>query len=124
MINFLFSFKGRISRADYWVICLGTTVGVLVPILLLSRAASSLGQTLSTFGILAIWLIGMVVGISASVRRFHDRDKSGWWYLICVVPVIGSVWLLIENGFLKGTVGPNRYGPNPLAEASEPVAEH
>jgi len=123
MIHFLFSFKGRISRADYWIICLVTMVGALVPILLLSRAAPTLGQTLSTFGILLFWLIGVVVGISASVRRFHDRDKSGWWYLIGFVPVIGGFWLLIENGFLKGTVGSNQYGSDPLGGADEPIQQ-
>ena len=35
----------------------------------------------------------------------------GWWVLIGLIPIIGALWLLIELGFLKGTDGPNRYGP-------------
>ena len=49
------------------------------------------------------------------IKRFHDRDKSGWWVLLNLVPVIGWLWALIDNGFLRGTDGPNRFGENPLA---------
>ena len=48
------------------------------------------------------------------IKRFHDRDKSGWWVLIGLIPIIGAIWLLIELGFLKGTPGPNRFG-SPVA---------
>ncbi len=57
---------------------------------------------------LAYWLI-----IAAYVKRFHDRDKSAWWLLVGFVPVLGPIWLLIELGFLRGTIGANRYGPDP-----------
>ncbi len=40
-------------------------------------------------------------------------DKSGWWMLIALIPIIGSIWFLIELGFLAGTPGPNRFGPPP-----------
>jgi len=49
------------------------------------------------------------------VKRYHDRDKSGWWVLIIFLPVIGALWYLIECGFLRGTDGNNAYGPDPLA---------
>jgi uncharacterized membrane protein YhaH (DUF805 family) len=48
--------------------------------------------------------------LAVSVKRWHDRDKSGWWVLINLVPLIGMVWTLIENGLLPGTPGPNPYG--------------
>jgi uncharacterized membrane protein YhaH (DUF805 family) len=67
------------------------------------------GIVLFIFGVAATW-ISIVVGI----KRFHDRNKAGWWILIILVPVIGSLWYLIECGFLKGTPGPNNYGPDPL----------
>lgn len=54
-------------------------------------------------------------GLAVSVKRWHDRDKSGWWILIGLIPVIGTIWVLVENGFLPGTAGPNRFGPDPLA---------
>jgi uncharacterized membrane protein YhaH (DUF805 family) len=53
-------------------------------------------------------------GLALAAKRWHDRDKSAWWILITFVPVIGGFWALIENGFLKGTEGPNRFGADPL----------
>ncbi|MCW3481803.1 DUF805 domain-containing protein [Neisseriaceae bacterium JH1-16] len=122
MVDFLFSFNGRISRSSYWVISLGVWFAIILMVLLMAGAQSKGLSLVGVFG--PVFLVGFIISISASVRRFHDRNKSGWWYLIGFVPLIGSWWLLIENGFLKGTAGPNRYGPDPLAEASEPVVEH
>ena len=52
--------------------------------------------------------------VAIGVKRLHDRNKTGWWMLIILLPVIGGLWYLIECGFLKGTTGPNTYGPDPL----------
>jgi uncharacterized membrane protein YhaH (DUF805 family) len=51
--------------------------------------------------------------LALQVKRWHDRDKSGWWVLIAFIPIIGAFWVLIECGFLDGTPGPNRFGPSP-----------
>jgi uncharacterized membrane protein YhaH (DUF805 family) len=55
------------------------------------------------------------ITIAVGIKRFHARNKSGVWVLIIFVPVIGGLWYLIECGFLRGTPGPNNYGPDPLA---------
>jgi uncharacterized membrane protein YhaH (DUF805 family) len=49
-------------------------------------------------------------GIAISVKRYHDRNKSGWWVLINLIPVVGILWTVVENGLLRGSVGPNRFG--------------
>ena len=59
-------------------------------------------------GIFAI--LSLIPAIIVHIKRFHDRDKFGWWGLIVLIPIIGAIWLLIELGFLKGTLGPNRFG--------------
>ena len=56
-------------------------------------------------------LLCLIPAIIVHIKRFHDRNKSGWWLLIGLIPIIGAIWLLIELGFLKGTPGPNRFGP-------------
>ncbi len=55
--------------------------------------------------LLLIWPCAAV-----SVKRWHDRDKSGWWVLVFLIPLIGVLWTLIANGLLRGTLGPNRFG--------------
>ena len=68
------------------------------------------GLALFVFGVAAFW-----ISLAIAIKRFHDRDKVGWWVLITLVPVIGPIWYLIECGFLRGTTGPNKYGSDPLA---------
>jgi uncharacterized membrane protein YhaH (DUF805 family) len=57
-------------------------------------------------------LIFFLPGLAVSVRRLHDLDRSGWWLLL-VLTVIGVILLIIWD-FIKGTAGPNRFGPDPL----------
>ncbi len=47
----------------------------------------------------------------------HDQNKSGWWILISLIPLIGGIWLLVLT-WLEGTSGPNQYGPDPKAVAA------
>jgi uncharacterized membrane protein YhaH (DUF805 family) len=76
-------------------------------------------------GILGILYLALIwPSLAISIKRWHDRDKSGWWVLIGFIPLIGGIWALIETGFLEGTKGPNQYGLDPLGGeiAGEPAA--
>lgn len=53
-----------------------------------------------------------------SFKRWHDIDRSGWWVLLNIVPVIGGLACLIANGFIGGTDGPNQYGDDPLEKTA------
>jgi hypothetical protein len=59
----------------------------------------------------AMVALALIPSIIVYIKRFHDRDKSGWWVLIGLIPIIGAIWLLIVLGFLNGPPGPNRSGP-------------
>ena len=50
------------------------------------------------------------MSLAIQVKRWHDRNKSGWWVLIGLIPLIGGIWALIETGFLAGDDGENRFG--------------
>ncbi len=102
----LFSFKGRVPRRTWWL------YGVFGPVLFTAMAEMLLGivgvaersaESLST--LILMWPCAAV-----SAKRWHDRDKSGWWVLILLIPLLGMLWTLIENGMRRGTVGPNRFG--------------
>ena len=54
------------------------------------------------------------IGFALYIKRCHDRDRSGWYLLIALIPFVGLLWIWIELGLLRGTVGPNRFGPDPL----------
>jgi len=104
--DLLFSFRGRISRGPWWG---WKAVFVVLNIVLWEAATSYESYVFLAF---VLPLLGFVIwGATAlDVKRFHDRNKSGWWILIGAVPVIGSLWILVELGFLQGTDGENRYG--------------
>ncbi len=56
---------------------------------------------------------------AASIKRYHDRSKNGWWALVGLIPYIGAIWQIIELGCLEGTIGQNEYGPDPIDRSSE-----
>jgi uncharacterized membrane protein YhaH (DUF805 family) len=104
----LFSPEGRIGRKTYWLYgYLPLTLGFIIAVVLYGPADAG-----AVVGLI-IYLGLIYPSIAVSIKRWHDRDKSGWWVLIGLIPLIGAVWAFIENGFLAGTPGPNRYGAGP-----------
>ena len=112
-----FSISGRIGRGKWWVSHLIQWVPILVVVLIASAMSSpDKNADLPPWAVILflVWYVLLVwTSICINAKRWHDRDKSGWWQLIGAVPLIG-IWALIENGFLRGTDGQNRFGPNPL----------
>ena len=114
----LTSFDGRINRAKFWAgIGVFIAIGVVALILdsiLGTRMTTASGAQIGIIGIL-VALASIYFALALYAKRWHDRNKSGWWTLIGLVPVIGGIWLLVELGILQGTSGANQYGPDPLA---------
>jgi uncharacterized membrane protein YhaH (DUF805 family) len=111
----LTSFEGRINRAKFWAgVGVLFAVGILANLIDLMLGIRIGGdQGIGILGLIAS-LISIYLGLAIYAKRWHDRDKSGWWSLIILVPIIGPIWLLVECGILEGTKGPNRFGPDPL----------
>ncbi len=105
-MDLFFQFDGRINRAKFWL-------GIVI-VAVINGIAGSLFRGSSFFIALLIALALVWPGLAVSIKRWHDRDKSGWWVLIALIPFIGWIWALVETGFLEGTKGPNQYGPDPL----------
>jgi uncharacterized membrane protein YhaH (DUF805 family) len=125
MTNLLFSFQGRVNRAKFWLVALGILVIEVIffaalggPAVLSNDPEQAFAAIGPVAGVVLFVLLVVVTWISlaVAVKRFHDRNKTGWWVLIVLVPVIGGLWYLIECGFLQGTAGTNNYGPDPLTE--------
>jgi uncharacterized membrane protein YhaH (DUF805 family) len=165
----LFTIDGRMSRKPYWLI----GVALLLFVIVVTAALTAIG--VATFdvalveGLAAAFELIILVPTSAiMVKRFHDRDKSGWLVLLLIVPTLVSIfgdmlgvtgrpeplpdipatatlfeawlqvmqaravnrtfefalglwmlavmlWFFVELGFFRGTRGPNRFGPDPVA---------
>jgi len=102
-------FSGRARRKEYWMFYL---MSIIVAVLLVFFEI-----IFRTPGLLTkIYPFTMVIpNISVSVRRLHDTDRSGWWFLINLVPVIGSIFFLFFT-IEDSAPGENRYGANPKEE--------
>jgi uncharacterized membrane protein YhaH (DUF805 family) len=63
-------------------------------------------------------LATFIPGLAVMVRRLHDVDKSGWWFLISFIPIIGTIWIIVLLA-TDGTPGTNQYGVNPKENFNE-----
>jgi uncharacterized membrane protein YhaH (DUF805 family) len=162
---FLFSFNGRINRAKYWL----ATLIILCWMIFVLEVLAAVAPIFGIGGPLAINVIGISASIqlggdpaskaslfpqivtipmtfvfgwsyaAASIKRLHDRNKSGWWIVPFIVATglygqfgdrlggsyaavviglavfIAFMWGFVEMCCLTGTRGPNRFGPDPLA---------
>ena len=103
------SLRGRVSRRSFWLYGVGALLGAA---LYLTAIGGIVGLTTGRIE----WLVNLVLlvpAVSVSAKRWQDRDRSPWWVLIALIPVIGWLWSLLDNGFVRGTAGPNRFGPAP-----------
>jgi uncharacterized membrane protein YhaH (DUF805 family) len=112
-------FSGRASRAEYWLFVLFFII-IYAACIAIDYAVFGAGQSGIPVLALLAYLIHFIPGLAVLVRRLHDVDRSGWWLLISLVPVIGGIWLLVLL-CSEGTYGPNEYGANPnVPYATEP----
>ncbi len=121
LVDLLFGLKGRIDRGTWWAvrafgIMILFSIGLCIyvplesPELRGSLAPSILGAISTVVCTVSVW-----IDLATTVKRWHDRDHSGWMYFIRLIPIVGPIWTLVECGFLPGVPGSNRYGPSPAS---------
>jgi uncharacterized membrane protein YhaH (DUF805 family) len=132
--HLLFGYRGRINRAKYLLAALIYVVALIVAAVA-GYAIGGLAALIVAFVVVGIGCF--VSGVMVGIERLHDRNKSGAWLLLFYVvpPILDrigrpsggddfgilsiislaiSLWALVELGFLRGTIGPNDFGPDPL----------
>lgn len=107
-------FTGRARRKEYWMFFLFNMIFMIVAVIIDSILGTSFEY--SIYGLVAIlYVLAMIVpSLSITVRRLHDIDKSGWYYFLSLIPIIGSIWLLILL-CKEGDKAENKYGADPKA---------
>lgn len=112
-------FSGRCRRKTFWLFLLFST--------LISLACSAVDELLGLRifreqGLLSfLYSVAVLLpSLGVGVRRLHDLDRSGWWLLIMLIPLVGTLLLLIYF-CLRGTAGPNRFGADPLDAPALPA---
>ena len=128
-----FDFKGRMNRGKFWLVMVANTL-VIAAAILVTVIADSLALSVLASSIILVLIIS---AIAAGIKRLHDRNKSAWWLLLFYVvpsilqafanrsPDVGlvfgligfavSIWALVELGCMRGSIGGNPHGSDPVA---------
>ena len=144
--HLFFNFDGRVNRAKFWIAALiFAAINVVLAILGYVMDQSVVFQALNSM----LGIVILISSIAVGVKRLHDRNKSGWYLLLfylvpsmlvvigvligafvedstIIATVLGllafaiGVWAFVEMGCLRGTIGVNQYGPDPVAPATIP----
>ena len=116
LTNKYIDFSGRARRKEYWMWTLYVTlINILAMILddMLGLNFELLGEDLGYGWLYLITgIINFIPGLSIVVRRLHDVGKSGWFYLIILIPIIGFIGILILL-CSDGDKEENKWGTNP-----------
>ena len=105
------NFNGRARRLEYWSFVLFNIIFVVFGIFL--EIVIEIIFELPLDGLSLLYLFAVLLpGLAVGVRRLHDINKSGWYILLPLIPLIGSIWLLVLFS-IEGTPGVNSYGENP-----------
>ena len=131
-----FEFSGRSRRKEFWMFFLFQVILLVIAsfvdialgygstdssVSTVDGYSASASMTSSGPVMLIVALALLIPGLALAIRRLHDTDRSGWWLLIGLIPLVGAIVLLVFY-CLEGTAGPNRFGEDPKGRASETLA--
>ena len=105
-------FNGRATRSEYWYFTLFNILTVW--------GFGLIDQLMGTFNfdagygpLSAIYTLTMILpGLGVSIRRLHDTNRSGWWFMITIIPVFGLL-VFLYFALLESDPNPNQYGESP-----------
>lgn len=106
------NFKGRARRSEYWYFLLANMIISTIAVIIDSVAGLNFEPLPYGWLYFANALLVFIPGLAVTVRRLHDVGKSGWFFFIVLVPIIGSFWLLYLL-IKDGDQGTNQYGSDP-----------
>lgn len=113
-------FTGRSRRKEYWMFQLfNLLVGVFLGVLALLLGGET-GLKFFAIGCGVYGMVAFVPALSVTVRRLHDIGRSGWWYCVAFVPLVGGIILFVFT-LIDSDPDRNEYGPNPKVPGSATV---
>jgi uncharacterized membrane protein YhaH (DUF805 family) len=107
------TFSGRARRSEYWWFYLFSILAYIVAAII-ARAINT--QIISLIVVLAL----IVPSLAVTARRLHDTDRSAWWMLISLVPLVGGIILIVFN-CQDSSAGMNRFGASPKEAGPNPI---
>ena len=108
------TFSGRARRSEYWWFVLAYAIAAIVASVI--DLAIGTDHAFGNYGVVG-GLLGLVLllpTLAVGCRRLHDTDRSGWWQLLGIIPLVGMIILIVW--YVGDSRPDNRFGPNPKAE--------
>ena len=103
-------FNGRANRREFWTFVL---INIVIGMALVAATGDAANDQPGLLAML-FYLAALLPTIAVSARRLHDTNRSGWWQLVSLVPLVGGLVMLVLY-LLSGTPGANRFGEPPAA---------
>jgi len=131
-----YSLDGRVKREDYWyygyalfwttafVFYLITAIFYFIASYIFDQFVNDAHIIFLIITLIPIWISFGMKFLSNKIKRLHDNNKSGWFLLWTLVPILGqlfALYIFITNWFFRGTIGYNHYGKDPVKEDIVPV---
>ncbi|MCG1036795.1 DUF805 domain-containing protein [Polaribacter sargassicola] len=116
------NFNGRARRKEFWMFILFQYIATIVFVIIFAFIGDLLNSPAIMFISYVYILATIIPSLAVTVRRLHDVGKSGWYYFVSIIPVIGGIWLFVllcldsENGSNKWGENPKGFGNNSLID--------
>ena len=126
-------FSGRARRREFWLFWLFLIGIEIVFSILIGLAGGSITDPTNRFGAMSgpaqalfalygLVMLGLLIpSVAVAIRRLHDTNRSAWWILIALLPILGALVLIVFY-LLDGTPGPNRFGEDPKGRSAAATA--
>ena len=113
-----FDFSGRASRSEYWWMQLGLIglqIGLVIVFVIMGMILGEVGALLGMVLVVLISLAAFLPLLGVTVRRLHDGGRSGWWFLLALIPIVNFIggFVILVFLIMDGQPGDNQYGPVP-----------
>ena len=122
MQGLLFSYDGRIGVRQFWLgilaglaMSVGAAVLISVALVIALLAFGASPQTIQMASYVAAGLTGVIavyMQLAVTVKRCHDRGRSGWWSLLSLIPLVGWIWMIVDLGILGGDTKKDAAAPS------------
>jgi uncharacterized membrane protein YhaH (DUF805 family) len=115
LLRLYFSWHGRASRSTWWLFTFLPAITLNLILNGLNHHNTPYHQEAPALLTIAVGALSTWIAIVGTIKRHHDRDASGWFALIALIPILGGIWSIAVCGFKAGSPSDNRFGPPPGA---------
>ena len=121
-----FTFNGRANRSQFWFLHAIPTAAMLTTLFMMNEDINYVGSApiKGLFILLHILVYAILIWVclAIQIKRYHDKNATGWWVFINIIPGLGAIWAMIESGMMRGDDSANKFGAPPASDTLQVAA--